>query len=132
MTTKPITRFNRATCSTVGTEALAALQAVADKYGLTVARKSGNYSDASFNVTLTFSAKTGSGVPADFARSAPLIGLKPEDYGKTFTTYGGKTYRVTGINLRRAKYPVSAEDVNTGKGFKFPAAQVIADLKRAA
>jgi len=124
-----ISKFDRPACRIIEQEAIAALQAVAALHGLTLKAKSGNFSPEAFNVTLTFSTTGAEGIPQDFARAAPAIGLKAEDFGKTFTTLSGKTFRITGINLRRRKYPVSVVNVKTERGFKMSARQVIADLQ---
>ena len=36
----------------------------------------------------------------------------------------GYQYKVTGFNLRRPKYPVSAERASNGKGYKFTVERV--------
>lgn len=131
-----ITTIDRSACRTIQTEALAALQAVASKYGLAVTPNSGTFSPSSCNVKFTFSpmvtaadlARTAgpapvsggtSGVPADFANKAALVGLKASDYGRVFTNGTGKQFKITGINLRGQKYPILATEVRTGKVFKF-------------
>jgi hypothetical protein len=48
-----------------------------------------------------------------------FFGLKPEDYGRTFVNWDHDTYRLTGVKSSRPKYPLSAENTRTGKGFKF-------------
>lgn len=56
----------------------------------------------------------------DFKRWAASYGLKPEWFGETFTSRG-TGFRIVGINTRAPKYPVQAERVRDGKGFKFTA-----------
>ena len=48
-----------------------------------------------------------------------FFGLKAEDYGRTFKNWDGDTYSLTGVKSSRPKYPVSATNVRTGKGYKF-------------
>lgn len=43
-----------------------------------------------------------------FEALAEAFGLSPGDYGRQFTT-GREIFRITGIDPRRPKYPVSAE-----------------------
>jgi hypothetical protein len=58
-----------------------------------------------------------------FVDCAPLHGLKKEALGKTFTTPSG-TYKITGYKKSARKYPFIAEDVKTGKSYKFTKFQV--------
>ena len=68
---------------------------------------------------------------SSFKRNAVRYGLSPDDLGKTFKTWRGEEYTITGLNTRRRKYPISAVDKN-GKSWKFPAEQVKDALSRAA
>ena len=54
---------------------------------------------------------------------APQFGLEASDYGRTFSKQGVR-YRIVGINPNRPKYPISAERVADGSGFKFTAENV--------
>jgi hypothetical protein len=58
-----------------------------------------------------------------FEALAEAFGLSPGDFGREFST-GRETFRITGIDPRRPKYPISAERVPDRQGFKFTAAQV--------
>jgi hypothetical protein len=58
-----------------------------------------------------------------FEAFAEAFGLTPADYGRQFST-GRDTFRITGIDPRRPKYPISAERIPDGQGFKFTADQV--------
>ena len=144
--TAPITAFDRATCRIISQEATAALQAVAAKYGLSVMAGSGSFSPAAFTPKFTFSpmvavtaapqgtvpyvtAGSASSIPADFANKAALVGLQASDYGRTFTSQG-KTFKITGINLKAHKFPILGTEIRTGKTFKFHADNVVRYLAR--
>ncbi len=114
-----ISIMNRKTIKPISEDAMLALQMVAEQYGLELKQEAGRFSDTSFTVKFTFQCVAEDGVPTEFARLAPMYGLTAEDFGREFTTYNG-TYRITGIAPRRRKYPISAECVRTGKGYKFP------------
>jgi hypothetical protein len=58
-----------------------------------------------------------------FAAYAPRAGIDKDKLGKTFFS-GNDTYRITGWASSRPKYPVSAERVSDGKGFKFTVEQI--------
>lgn len=65
---------------------------------------------------------------AMFEVLAGHFGLEPSDYGRTFTTRG-ETFRIKAINPNRPKYPISVERVADGRGFKFPADDVLLYLQ---
>jgi len=58
-----------------------------------------------------------------FEALAEAFGLSPGDFGREFST-GRDKFKVTGIDPRRPKYPVSAERLPDRQGFKFTAEQV--------
>ena len=112
------TMRNRADRKALRDDIEQALQAVADKHGLTVTVGGGSYTDHTFAPKMEFSCTTSSGAPAGFAFDAELIGIPVDCYGKTFTR-AGEEYTIVGINLRARKYPVLAK-TNSGT-YKFPA-----------
>ena len=59
---------------------------------------------------------------------APEYGLQPEDFGREFSSHGER-FRITGLNLRRPRFPVSAVRIPDGKGYKFTAEDVAALLQ---
>jgi hypothetical protein len=64
-----------------------------------------------------------------FEALAEAFGLSPADLGRQFST-GRETFRLTGIDPRRPKYPISAERIPDGKGFKFTGDQVALLLQK--
>ncbi|MGP3699835.1 hypothetical protein [Rhodobacter sp. NSM] len=58
-----------------------------------------------------------------FEALAEEYGLSPEDYGREFST-GRARFRIAGLDPRRPRYPVSAERIPDGQGFKFTADHV--------
>ena len=64
-----------------------------------------------------------------FEALAEAFGLSPADYGRQFST-GRELFRITGIAPRRPKYPVSAERIPDGQGFKFTSHQVALLLQK--
>ena len=59
---------------------------------------------------------------------APNFGLEPSDYGRTFRSRED-IFRIVAINPNRPKYPISVERVSDGRGFKFPADNVVMYLQ---
>ncbi len=58
-----------------------------------------------------------------FEALAEEFGLSPDDFGREFST-GRDRFRVAGIDPRRPKYPISANRIPDGKGYKFTAENV--------
>jgi hypothetical protein len=86
-----------------------------NKYGLTASYATGRYGGH----TATFSFKLDVPAMAEKAadRDAELLGAK-FSLGYVFKSNGDE-FKVTGFNLRRPKYPVSADNTRTGKSYKF-------------
>jgi len=133
-----ITSFDTRLARVIIDECRDALAPIAEKYGLTLDRKGSNYRPDALPVMLQFLIKEvdSSGVTVDargkdFKRYAMAFGLKPSDLGREFSTFQG-TYRICGLKPRSDKYPVLAEDVRTGKTYKFPPEVVKASLAKGA
>ena len=60
---------------------------------------------------------------------APHFGLEPEDHGGTLRSKD-ELFGIVAINPSRPKYPISAERVSDGRGFKFPAENIVMYLQR--
>jgi hypothetical protein len=59
-----------------------------------------------------------------FAALAEECGLKATDFEREFT-FEGDRYRITGIDPRRFKYPISAERLSDGRPVKLPLDEVV-------
>ena len=109
---------------------LAACRAVAERNGLAVDDKGLSNIDLrwGFDVAFRVSIPLADGRTLDpeqlrFEALAEAFGLSPGDFGREFST-GRETFRVTGIDPRRPKYPISVERMPDRQGFKFTADQV--------
>ncbi|GHE05469.1 hypothetical protein U879_03785 [Defluviimonas sp. 20V17] len=109
---------------------LEACREVAERNGLAVDDKGLSNIDLrwGFEVAFRVSIPLSDGRTLDpeqlrFEALAEAFGLSPGDFGREFST-GRETFRITGIDPRRPKYPVSAERVPDRQGFKFTAEQV--------
>ncbi len=111
-------------------ELLAAAQQVAEKYGMIAAPKSGTYTDVSFTARIQFISADPEQNPerVTWAKSYEMAcmssggfgAIKVEWLGKTFAApRGNKTFRLLGLNRRATRLPYMAEEVATGKIFKF-------------
>jgi hypothetical protein len=124
-----LTKIDREAARQLSMATEAALQEVAEEYGLTVALKGGTFDPAggTYRPKVEFSmADSGE---RKFANECELVGytvngqwhsLKAEDYGAEFTSHG-RTFTLTGVNLRAPKFPIQAKG-DDGKSYKFPEA----------
>lgn len=65
---------------------------------------------------------------AEFSMICRSYGLKPEHYGLVFRA-GKDMFKVKGIKPANRKYPILADRVKDGKGFKFTPEQVTLSLE---
>lgn len=128
--TIPSCNLTPALCQQLQLEMLKACQDVAARHGLVVEARniSGVDLRMGFEATFRASIPVSDGTALDperrrFDALAEPFGLSPADYGRRFET-GCEQFRITGIDPRRPKYPVSAERIPDGQGFKFTADQV--------
>ena len=135
--TKPPRNLTPALCQRLQREMLDACRDVAARHGLAVEAKEITGVDLRWGFELGFrvSIPLPDGTALDperlrFEALAVAFGLSVEDYGRQFST-GRDTFRITGIDPRRPKYPISAERIPDGQGFKFTAEQVALLLQNA-
>ena len=129
-TAKPPRNLTPSLCQQVSQEMLKACQDVAARHGLVAEAKKIAGVDLRWGFDLAFrvSIPLPDGTALDperlrFEALAEAFGLSATDYGRQFST-GRETFRVVGIAPRRPKYPISAERIPDGQGFKFTADQV--------
>ena len=122
-------------CDRLRHDLLKACQNVAETHGLTV--EGGELSDIDLRHGFDISFRVGipmkdgalySPDKAMFEVLAPHFGLEPSDHGRTFNS-SGEMFRIAAINPNRPKYPISAERVSDGRGFKLPAENVAMFLR---
>ena len=107
--------LGRAECRTLAEELEMVIQRAVNKYGLTVSERGGQYSGAT--ATLKFEVAIPAMAETRANSDAKLLGAE-FSVGDTFTASGDK-YTVTGFQLSRRKYPVSASRTSDGKNYKF-------------
>ena len=127
---KPPRNLTLGLCQQLQSEMLDACRDVASRHGLTVEAKEATGVDLRWGFELAFRVSIplpdGTALNPErlrFEAFAEAFGLSADDYGRQFST-GRETFRVTGIDPRRPKYPISAERIPDGQGFKFTAEQV--------
>jgi hypothetical protein len=119
--------LDKQTVTRIAAEAQIALNAVAEKYELTVKVGGGSYDPeaGTFKPRVEFVSEDAGAVK--FLRYASLFGLEPTDFGKRITLKN-RTFSITGINPRRPKFPIDIEEVSTGKVMKATESSVKAAL----
>jgi hypothetical protein len=135
--TATVTSFDRVTVRKITEECGEALEAIAAKYGLKLDRKHcsfrGDEMPIAYRLLTVTTDTNGNALDAsgkEFQKYAAMFGLTPTDLGREFKN-GGQTFRITGLKSRSPKFPVLAENVRTGKTFKFPVEAVQRALKAA-
>jgi len=128
--TKPPRNLTPVLCQRLQREMLNACKDVAARHGLVVEAQDITGLDLrwGFDAAFRVSIPLPDGTALDperlrFEALADAFGLSPADYGRQFST-GRELFRITGIDPRRPKYPVSAERIPGGQGFKFTSDQV--------
>lgn len=133
---KPPRNLTPVLCQRLSQEMLKACQDVAARHGLVVEAKEVAGVDLrwGFDIAFRVSIPLSDGTALDperlrFEALADAFGLSATDYGRQFST-GRETFRLVGIDPRRPKYPISAERISDGQGFKFTAGQVALLLQK--
>jgi hypothetical protein len=111
-----VERFDRATAKAIAGEVREALGEVARRHGLTLTVGGGSYYEDSFAPKVKFEVEGADA--AAFARSAPLVGLEPGDFGRVVKDGRGKSFALTAINLRAPRFPIVAKCAEDGKSYK--------------
>jgi hypothetical protein len=122
-------------CKRLEAEMLEACAAVAARHGLKVEGLGIQVMDLGwhfeFGVRASIPLADGTTLQPErmlFEALAEEYSLRPEDFGREFTN-GGERFRITGIDPRRPRYPVSAVRIPDSKGYKFTAENVAALLQ---
>jgi len=132
---RPPLKLTPVLCDRLRRDLLKACTEVAENHGLTI--EGGELID--IDLCHGFDIGFRVGIPMDdgslystdralFEVLAEHFGLKPSDYGQTFKS-NGESFRITAINPKRPKFPISAERVADGRGYKFTAENVVLFLK---
>jgi len=127
----PITTLAPDACEQVLTLMMQACGRIADNHGLVIddfrwrGRPDGNAFETGFRVSIPGRAgEERKREKESFAAAAEQIGLKASDFEREFSAEGQR-FRITGIDPRRPKYPISAERLSDGRACKFPADEVV-------
>ena len=110
-----IKQFDKSTCRQLAEELKIALQAVAKKHGLTLETAGGRFTPIEYTGKLKWTVGDKSVVAArakeQWDEGCRILGLKPSDFGREVHSRG-QIWRVCGLNPRRSRYPILAQDIN--------------------
>jgi len=125
-----ITRLTPAACEEIQSRMIEACRKIAADHGLVIegagwrGLDSGFSFEPVFRVSVPASDGTAFNLEKDmFEFLAARYGLAPSDLGREFST-GSERFRITGIDPKRPRYPISAERIPDRRGFKFTAENV--------
>jgi hypothetical protein len=112
-----VVKLDKKVAREIQLEMAAALQAVADKHGVSIKPAGGVVGDISMKLKFEVTVKDEAAVEA-LARStfnvmAHAYGLEPRHFG-TIIQSGGKRLQLVGIEVSRIKYPIKMKNVDTG------------------
>jgi len=130
---KQIKTIDRASCKRLRDELDKVLAPLGMKLGLDISAGNATFTAENATFKVKIATLSADGTVRDeeaeaFKKGAVLYGLKPEMLNTTFKGWNGETFEIVGLATRSRKYPVLAKD-KSGKTFKFPIAQVLAQLK---
>jgi hypothetical protein len=101
--------MDKAKCKAIHDEVDKAVQAIAERHGLTLVKSRAAYDSGMARFHFEVCEEGQSTEERDFQTHAHLYGLKPEMLGQTIEVpLNGKvkTFRVVGLNSRSRKFPV--------------------------
>ena len=131
----PFTDLTRDTCEQIQAQMLEACRKITADHGLAIESLGWRRLEigVSFVPAFRVSIPAPDGKPVNlekemFAMGAKHYGLEATDLDREFVAHGER-FRITGIDPRRPKYPISAERISDRRGFKFPADEVTTLLK---
>ena len=115
--------FDRETAQILSSEAKAALEEVASKFGLKLTECPYRWNGDRLTMKWEFVTVGTGGAPADFAATAKRLGIPPDCWGAPFRCGNGTIYTVDGIKPSRPKYPIVGIGPRGGR-YKFTVDQV--------
>lgn len=119
--------MNRERADEVGRKLQAMMRAFAFEHGMQVLKTAVRYDETGlrFSAEVSEMGDDGNALRSerDFKAIARLIGLTPDDFGRTFTMRG-RAYTVCGVMPKARRQPVLAKCADDGKTYRFEGGQV--------
>lgn len=125
-----IKKFNKTVAKQLAAEVIEALQPVLKKYDIQAVEKGGSFTETSFTQKVEFMIQVSEDENVrdreykENLKYAEMygMGLSEADYNKLFeyrNGYKNETYRFAGLNFRAKRYPIVAENMQTGEYTRF-------------
>jgi len=122
-----ITNFNRENLNSIRSEFEKELKVIGNKFGISFNVNTIRFTEKSMHCklegNLSDNCSNESFLAIEFKEKCHKYGLKPTDLRRKFTS-NDKTFRIIGLKVRNRKYPIIAENVLTGKSYKFSIHQI--------
>ena len=109
--------MDRTQAKQMGDDIKNALQTIADKYEMTMEYRGGTFSDTDYKPRVTFTGKSVDGKSRqekEWDMYAEVLDLKKEWLGQVIVL-SGKEMTITGLDMKKSKYPVLVEAENGSK-----------------
>lgn len=115
--------MNKATVKSLRAEINQALAEIGKKHELEIKTVgTATYTETSFRVKLECKEFGEGGIDLtakkEWDSGCRIIGFEPEDFGKQFK-FANAIYTITGLKLRRYKFPIQAVNTKNGRAMKF-------------
>lgn len=119
-----ITTFNPTVCKALDARIKAALAPLAEELGIQITIGGGSYLGGSYKPKFEVAVITADGLVLTpeamaFKQCAGMLGLKPDDLGRTFPSVGNRTMKITGYRTRAHRRPITTVCVEDGKTYVF-------------
>lgn len=119
-----ITTFNPTVCKLLDQRIKDALAPLAAEFGIQIKIGGGSYLGGSYKPKFEVAVITADGTVLTpeamaFKQCAGMLGLKPDDLGRTFPSAGNRTMKITGYRTRAHRRPITATCAEDGKTYVF-------------
>jgi len=116
-----ITTIDRDTCKEMRRAMQAALDGVAQRYGVRIDVNNMSFSDSDINAKVKISTGSKSDEKQrEFDRHAFKFGLSGSDFGRDFIV-NGRSFTISGLKPRGRKTPIIGTEAGTDKPYRFAA-----------
>jgi len=121
--------IDRQSAKALSLDMMEALKAVATKHGVQFRDKGGSFTpnNVTFRIEAAVIGATGVAETkerTEYPRYCQMYGLKAEWLDQSFTSAGGESYTIVGLNTRKHKNPILCKRVSDGKIYVFSAEAV--------
>lgn len=119
-----ITKFDKQTAKSLGTEIAFALQMIATKHGIEITYGGGTVGDTEFSCKVRCKVIDKDALAkkqrSDWDGACSIFDLTPDDYLRMVDVGRGKIVQLLGFELGRTKCPIRVRDLQTDKIMLYP------------